>query len=52
MSGQIVERDRERFKLLFTNSLPKMPENYKAPLRVVTTRELIAKRLKDIKKVA
>lgn len=45
MSAKFVERDLEHFRLLFTNSLPKMPEGFQAPLQVVATREQIAKRL-------
>jgi hypothetical protein len=40
-----VEQDRERFKLLFTNSRPKMQAGYKAAVAIRTTRELIRERL-------
>lgn len=40
-----VVQDKDRFRLLFTNSRPKMPSGYKAPLVVRTTRELINARL-------
>ncbi|WP_127088729.1 hypothetical protein [Aquabacter cavernae] len=41
-SKRIVERDNERFKLLFTNSRPKLPVGYSAPLCLKTTRQLIS----------
>jgi DNA-binding transcriptional MocR family regulator len=49
MSDKSVQRDLERFKLLFTNSRPKMPEGYKAPLCIISTREQIAERLRKSK---
>lgn len=39
-----VEQDMDRFKFLFTNSRPKIPAGFSAPLVIVTTRELIAER--------
>jgi hypothetical protein len=44
-----VERDNERFKLLFTNSRPKIPADYTAPLGYQTSRELIGERLRASK---
>jgi hypothetical protein len=41
-----VAHDTERFRLLFTNSRPKMPPNYRAPLVAVTSRQMIDERLR------
>src|SRR5579871_413042 len=40
-----VAQDRERFRLLFTNSRPSMPEGCKERAPIRTTRELIRERL-------
>jgi hypothetical protein len=39
-----VARDWERFKLLFTNHRPILPDGYTAPLGIKTTRELAGER--------
>ncbi len=43
--GSVVVRDEDRFRLLFTNSRPVIPKDYKAPLCLKTTRQLIAERI-------
>lgn len=48
-AGDIVERDTERFKLLFTNSRPQMPPGYCAPLDMRNTRQLIGERLRGLR---
>lgn len=46
--GAPVVRDTERFKLLFTNHRPILPEGYVAPLSFKTTRELAGERLRAL----
>ncbi|MGE5565017.1 MAG: hypothetical protein ACM3YN_02510 [Parcubacteria group bacterium] len=43
MNKQLVDRGvhRDRFRLLFTNSRPQMPEGYEENIRIVSTRQLI-----------
>jgi hypothetical protein len=45
--AQPVARDIERFRLLASNGRPELPEGFKAPLPVKTTRELIGERLRE-----
>jgi hypothetical protein len=47
-TGTPVERDKERFKLLFTNHRPILPEGYTAPLSLKTTRELAGERVRAL----
>jgi hypothetical protein len=47
--GPAVERDTERFKLLFTNSRPEIPEGYSAPLCATPTRVMIARRVEELR---
>ncbi|SME94195.1 hypothetical protein SAMN06265365_101655 [Tistlia consotensis] len=42
--GEPVKRDEERFKFLFTNGRPSIPEGYSAPLETRTIRVLIGER--------
>lgn len=44
--GKRIERDESRFTQLYTNSRAKIPENYSAPLSMLTTSELIGKRVR------
>jgi len=44
-----VVRDTQRFRLLFTNSRPVIPEGYSAPLDYKTSRQLIAERIRELK---
>ena len=43
MEKQLVDREvqRNRFRRLFTNSRPQMPEGHQEDVRVVSTRQLI-----------
>jgi len=43
--GEPVKRDTERFRLLFTNSRPKIPAGLVAPVDSRSTREWIAARI-------
>lgn len=47
--GQIVERDRDHFKVLFTNSPAEMPTDFKFYLDSVTTDELMETRDNDLR---
>ncbi len=51
-TGTPVERDKERFKLLFTNHMPILPEGHSAPLCLKTTRELAGERIRALKTAA
>lgn len=46
--GGLVVRETERFKLLFTNSRPRIPGGKLAPLKLRTTRSLIGERLRAL----
>lgn len=43
MEKQLVDRSAhsDRFRLLFTNSRPKMPEDSECEVRIIPTRQLI-----------
>ncbi len=43
-----VAQDKDRFKLLFTNSRPAMPKDCKESAAIRTTRELINIRLQSL----
>lgn len=44
-----LERDSNRFRLLFTNSAPEMPAGYEIKVDPTTTRELVGKRVRALK---
>jgi hypothetical protein len=49
MGTRLAVRDTERFKLLFTNSRPRVPGGKLATVVVRTTRALIGERLQALK---
>lgn len=48
MGKKLIERDYDRFKLLFTNSRPHIPGGELKPLKIRTTRSLIGERLRAL----
>jgi hypothetical protein len=44
--AQPVPRDTERYKFLFTNGRPEIPDGYSAPLAFTTTRQLAGERVR------
>jgi len=43
-----IERDTERFRFQFTNEIARLPEGFRAPMCMLTTRQLIARRLEEL----